>query len=442
MTDPVRPKPDYSNADASPFVGPQAWPPSLVARKPSLVLPVMGGLAIVVLALLVFLGLNGQHRSGDAAPAIGTATGPAMLAPGAAAGAPSPMAGAATAPGTAPTVMMPGLGADGTGTPGAGPGLARVAPSDTATIDQAGLSPAGAALPGTVQATTSQRFHGPLVVVDTGGGGQAGGGQAGGGQAGGSQPGAGAALAIGGTGGGSGQAASGASSPIGNGGEGANGGGLSAQLGGGTGSIAPTRLADTARIAPQGTIIPAVLETGINSDLPGFVRAIVGRDVRGYDGTTVLIPRGARLIGQYRNAVAVGQSRAFVVWSRLITPAGLSLDIQSPGTDNTGRSGIAGETHSHFFRRFGNAILLSVLNAGLQAGANSVASPGTAIVIGSQAQASNVASMALQKEIDIPPTVIVNPGTPIRVFVARDLDFTGVAEKPAAPARPNPPARH
>ena len=190
-------------------------------------------------------------------------------------------------------------------------------------------------------------------------------------------------------------------------------------------SVAPTRMADTARVAPQGTIIPAVLETAINSDLPGYTRAIVSRDVRGYDGTTVLVPRGSRLVGQYRNALAVGQSRAFVVWTRLITPAGLSLDIQSPGTDSMGRTGLEGETHSHFFSRFGNAILLSVINAGLQAGANSVGNPSTAIIIGSQAQATNVATMALQKEINVPTTVIVHQGTPIQVFVARDLDFTG-----------------
>ena len=77
----------------------------------------------------------------------------------------------------------------------------------------------------------------------------------------------------------------------------------------------------------------------------------------------------------------------------------------------------------------GGAGLLSVLNAALQAGANSTGSAATSIVIGSQAQATNVATLALQKEIDVPPTVIVHPGTPIQVFVARDLDFTGVAEK-------------
>lgn len=193
-------------------------------------------------------------------------------------------------------------------------------------------------------------------------------------------------------------------------------------------TVLPTPLRDRALVAPQGTIVPAVMETAINSDLPGYVRAIVSRDVRGFDGSTVLIPRGTHLIGQYRNAVAVGQSRAFVVWSRMLTPDGLSIDIQSPGSDRLGRSGLEGETHSHFFRRFGNAILLSVLNAGLQAAANA-GSNNSSIIIGSSQQASNIASLALQKEIDIPPTVTVDQGSAINIFIARDLDFSRVRDR-------------
>lgn len=381
MTDPSVP-----GGESSPFVGPNAWPPSLVARKPSLALPVMGGLAIVVLAAMVFLGVNGARTS----PTPSSTPVPATM-PGSGGALPSQLA---AVPGQTPAVLMPGLG---------GTAARMDEPPQTAVLGGA-REPIGPAIaqPATPDGA-AQRFHGPLVVVDV---------------AGNAAPAAVVAAASG-----SGTNAIGASPPHG------SEGGLSTQLGGGAVSVTPSRMTDTARIAPQGTIIPAVLETGINSDLPGFVRAIVGRDVRGYDGTTVLIPRGTRLIGQYRNGVAVGQSRAFVVWSRLITPAGLSLDIESPGTDSAGQAGVSGETHTHFFRRFGNAILLSVLNAGLQAGANSVGSPATSIVIGSQAQATNVATLALQKEIDIPPTVIVHPGTPIQVFVARDLDFTGVAEK-------------
>ncbi|HUO93189.1 MAG TPA: type IV secretion system protein VirB10 [Rhizomicrobium sp.] len=194
-----------------------------------------------------------------------------------------------------------------------------------------------------------------------------------------------------------------------------------------------SQLRDTKLIVPQGTVIPAILETGVNSDLPGFVRAVVSRDVHGFDGSTVLIPRGSKLIGQYRSAVAAGYSRAFVVWSRLLTPDAVSVDIGSPATDPLGRGGIEGESNSHFLQRFGSAILLSVLTAGLDAAVNSTAKENTtAIVIGTPQQANNVAAIALQKYIDVPTTITVPQGTPVRVFVSRDLDFSAVP-RPKAP---------
>jgi len=194
-------------------------------------------------------------------------------------------------------------------------------------------------------------------------------------------------------------------------------------------TVLASRLSDTALIAPQGTVVPAILETAINSDLPGFVRAVVSRDVRGFDGSTVLIPRGAKLIGQYKSGVAAGQSRAFVVWSRLITPTGVSVDIGSPGADRLGRGGLEGETNTHFFQRFGSSIMLSVLSAGLDALSSNNSGGNTAIVIGSPQQATNVASIALQKQIDIPDTISVPQGAPIRVFIARDLDFSSVMRR-------------
>jgi type IV secretory pathway VirB10-like protein len=187
-----------------------------------------------------------------------------------------------------------------------------------------------------------------------------------------------------------------------------------------------SRIHDLSHTAPQGTVIPAVLETAINSDLPGFVRAVVSRDVRGFDGTTVLVPRGSKLIGQYRSGVALSQTRAFVVWSRIITPEGVSIDVGSPGTDQLGRGGLEGDTDTHFFARFGSAILLSVMGAGLEA-LTEPTNNNTSIIIGSQQQASQVANTALQKEIDIPVTIKVPQGTPVQVFLTRDLDFAGVA---------------
>jgi type IV secretory pathway VirB10-like protein len=202
---------------------------------------------------------------------------------------------------------------------------------------------------------------------------------------------------------------------------------FSAKVGGSNVDVAhSSRLHDVSHTAPQGTVIPAILETAINSDLPGFVRAVVSRDVRGFDGTTVLIPRGSKLVGQYRSGVALSQTRAFVVWSRVLTPEGVSIDIGSPGTDPLGRGGLEGETDTHFFQRFGSAILLSVMGAGLNA--LTERDTNTAIIIGSTQQANQVASIALQKQIDIPVTIKVPQGTPLQVFITRDLDFTGTSK--------------
>lgn len=188
-----------------------------------------------------------------------------------------------------------------------------------------------------------------------------------------------------------------------------------------------TQMRDLGRVIPQGSVIPAVLETAIDSDLPGSVRAVVSRDVRSFDGSRVLVPRGSRLVGQYKSAAAVGQTRAFVVWSRIITPTGITIDVGSPATDRLGRGGLDGEVDTHFFRRFGSSILLSVVSAGAQALANSANSgDNTTLVIGSPTQANNVASIALQKQIEMPDTIRVAQGAPVQVSVARDLDFSGV----------------
>ncbi|MBS0360000.1 MAG: type IV secretion system protein VirB10 [Proteobacteria bacterium] len=186
------------------------------------------------------------------------------------------------------------------------------------------------------------------------------------------------------------------------------------------------QMRDLSHVVPQGFVVPATLETAIDSDLPGSVRAVVSRDVRGFDGKAVLIPRGSHIIGQYRSAAAIGQKRAFVVWSRIITPDGVSIDVGSPATDELGRGGLSGKADSHFFERFGSAILLSVISAGVDA-AGRGSGNNTELVIGSATQANQVASIALQKQIDIPTTIRVPQGAPVQVSVARDLDFSGVA---------------
>lgn len=181
------------------------------------------------------------------------------------------------------------------------------------------------------------------------------------------------------------------------------------------------RIANSSYTVPQGAIIAGVLETAINSDLPGYVRAVVSRDVMGFDGRRVLIPSGSRLIGQYRSGLAAGQSRAFIVWTRLTRPDGVTVSLGSPVTDPLGRAGLGGKVDSHFLKRFGSAILLSVVQSGLgllQQGGNDV-------IVRTADDAKSVAGIALQRDINIPPTIKVAQGTSIRIFIARDLDFSG-----------------
>jgi len=182
----------------------------------------------------------------------------------------------------------------------------------------------------------------------------------------------------------------------------------------------------------QGAIMTGVLETALDSDLPGFARAVVSRDVRGFDGSKVLIPRGSHVIGQYQSAVAQGQTRAFVIWTRIIRPDGASIQIGSPGTDTLGRAGLQGSVNTHFLERFSGAILLSVIYAGITSLARQ---PTTQVVIGSSQEAVNTGLSALVPTA-IPPTIKVRQGAPIRIFVARDLDFQavqGVAPQGVAP---------
>lgn len=182
----------------------------------------------------------------------------------------------------------------------------------------------------------------------------------------------------------------------------------------------PGSIANRATTVPQGMLIPAVLETAMNSSGAGFARALVQRDVRGFDGTRVLIPRGSRLVGEYESDTNPGQKRAFVNWTRLIRPDGVTIAVGSPATDPVGVGGVRARVNSHFFERFAGSILQTAMIIGGNLAARSagdsvvIALPGSLPGAGGTTQATQ-----------IPPTLSVRQGTSISVFVARDLDFTG-----------------
>ncbi|WP_338447541.1 TrbI/VirB10 family protein [Pelagerythrobacter marensis] len=170
----------------------------------------------------------------------------------------------------------------------------------------------------------------------------------------------------------------------------------------------------------QGTLIPAVLETAIDTNVPGFVRAVVSQDVRSFDGTRVLVPRSSRLVGQYQSGVQGGQKRAYVIWTRLIRPDGASVNLASPAIGFDGTTGLEGDVDNRFFQRFGSALLLSVVG-----GLSALGSGGASVVLGGAGQSA--AGVAAQQDSQIGPTIRVRQGEPIRVFTARDLDFSQVA---------------
>ncbi len=194
---------------------------------------------------------------------------------------------------------------------------------------------------------------------------------------------------------------------------------FASRLGGTAGTSATASAAfDPRTTVTQGTLIPAALETAIDTDVPGYVRAIVSSDVRSYDGARVLVPRSSRLIGQYKSGLQAGQQRAYVIWTRLIRPDGVSVNIASPAVGFNGATGLGGKVSTHFFERFGSAMLLSVVGGLSALGGNA------GVIIGGSGQSAAAAAVGQSGQIG--PTVRVRPGEPIRVFTARDLDFSKV----------------
>src|SRR5207302_3940500 len=138
-----------------------------------------------------------------------------------------------------------------------------------------------------------------------------------------------------------------------------------------TPAVAASVLPNRRFLLPKAAFIDCTLETAIDSTLPGMTTCITATDTFSADGTVVLLERGTKLIGETRGEVAQGASRVFVLWTEARTPTGVVVPLASPGTDELGRSGLPGVVNRHFWDRFGAAILISVINGAVQAGAES-----------------------------------------------------------------------
>ena len=173
-----------------------------------------------------------------------------------------------------------------------------------------------------------------------------------------------------------------------------------------------------------GTLISASLITGLDSDLPGLVVAQVTDNV--YDtvtGGTLLIPQGARLIGSYDSVVAFGQSRALVVWQRIVMPNGSSIVIDNlPATDTSGYAGLEDEVDYHTWTLLKGVALSTLLGVGSQVTFGSQQSNLVEAIRESTQESTNQAGQRIvEKDLNIQPTITVRPGWPLRVIVNKDL---------------------
>ncbi|MCA1396937.1 TrbI/VirB10 family protein [Bradyrhizobium sp. BRP56] len=191
-------------------------------------------------------------------------------------------------------------------------------------------------------------------------------------------------------------------------------------------TVSPDRLEAKASpyIVQAGTVIPAALITGIRSDLPGQVTAQVTEAV--YDspsGKYLLVPQGAKLIGQYDSSVAFGQSRILLIWTRIIMPDGNSIVLErQPGADTGGYAGLEDEVDNHWGMLFKAAVLSTMLSVGAEAGTsqneNNLVQ---AIRSGASNSISQTGQQIVQRQLNIQPTLTIRPGFPVRVSVTRDL---------------------
>lgn len=212
--------------------------------------------------------------------------------------------------------------------------------------------------------------------------------------------------------------------------------------------VESTHIGDLRRTIAQGRLIHATMESALNTDLPAPIRAIVSRDTYGEAGREPLIPKGSRLIGTYNTDISGSQTRVFVVWTRIIRPDGVDIQINSPLVDQIGIAGIGGQVDNKFQSIFGRAIISSVINIAMALGTDKISGGSSTTVTNGQGttttgDAATTASINslnrlgsvsdgfLSRFMDSRPTILVDQGTMVNVFVNRDLVFPPEASKTA-----------
>jgi type IV secretion system protein VirB10 len=183
-------------------------------------------------------------------------------------------------------------------------------------------------------------------------------------------------------------------------------------------------IANPSNTVIQGTMIQAVMETALDSSLPGQTRAIISEDVFSYDGSRLLIPRGSRLIGRYRSGIEIAQKRVTIAWDRIILPNNQTVQISAFGGDELGRSGVTGFVDTRFDERFGSAALISIISAAPSVAAAQVEDETTADVLEDVGDdLANATDSVIGEYLSIGPVIYVDQGARVTVMVGRDLEI-------------------
>ena len=183
-------------------------------------------------------------------------------------------------------------------------------------------------------------------------------------------------------------------------------------------------IANPSNTVIQGTMIQAVMETALDSSLPGQTRAIISEDVFSYDGSRLLIPRGSRLIGRYRSGIEIAQKRVTIAWDRIVLPNDQTVQISAFGGDALGRSGVTGFVDTRFDERFGSAALISIISAAPSGAAAQVEDETTADVLEDVGDdLADATDSVIGEYLSIGPVIYVDQGARVTVMVDRDLEI-------------------
>ncbi|QMW22445.1 TrbI/VirB10 family protein [Sandaracinobacteroides saxicola] len=188
----------------------------------------------------------------------------------------------------------------------------------------------------------------------------------------------------------------------------------------------PTPPSEAQNTLRAGTIIPAALVTGIQSDLPGLVIAQVTEPVRdSLTGSHVVIPQGARLIGTYDSELAAGQTRLLLAWTRLLLPDGRSIDLgRTPAADATGQAGLSDKVDNHWGSTAKAALISTILSIGAQSGTSGDESDlARALRDGASDSISRTGRQIVERELSRRPTITVRAGSPVLAIISKDLPF-------------------